>query len=79
MSGYSYHRYLVFFRFWDVRTMAEFKTIETENPVSSMEINRDGTILIVTYGKEVSFWDTSRYLRLFSRKLNLFMLYNSLC
>jgi translation elongation factor P/translation initiation factor 5A len=41
--------------------MTEFKTIETGHPVSSMEINRDGTILIVTYGNEVSFWDTSRY------------------
>ncbi len=41
--------------------MTEFKTIETGHAVSSMEINRDGTILIVTYGKEVSFWDTSRY------------------
>ena len=42
--------------------MTEFKTIETGHPVSSMVINRDGTILVVTCDKEVSFWDTSRYL-----------------
>ena len=41
--------------------MTEFKTIEAGQSVSSMEINRDGTVLIVTYGKEVSFWDTTRY------------------
>ena len=43
--------------------MTEFKSIETGQPVSSMEINRDGTILIVTYGNEVSFWDTTRYVK----------------
>lgn len=45
--------------------MEEFKTVDTGHPVSSMEINREGTILIVTYGKEVSFWDTSRYFTFF--------------
>ncbi|XP_046845210.1 serine-threonine kinase receptor-associated protein-like [Xenia sp. Carnegie-2017] len=46
-------------RFWDVRTMKEFKTLETGHSVSSMEISRDGSILVVTYGNEVSFWNTS--------------------
>ena len=55
------HHFELCFSFWDVRTMTEFKTIQTGHAVSSMEIHRDGTILTVTYGKEVSFWDTSRY------------------
>ena len=49
-------------RFWDVRTMKEFKTLETGHSVSSMEISRDGSILVVTYGNEVSFWNTNRYI-----------------
>ena len=52
---------LIFVRFWDTRSLSEFKSVDIGYPITSMEINRDGDVLTVTYGKVVSFWDTSRY------------------
>ena len=40
--------------------MSEFKTVNIDHSVTSMGLNREADILTVTYGRVVSFWDTSR-------------------
>ena len=54
------HSLIFCFRFWDVVSMSEFKSVDIGHSITSMELSKDGTILVVTYGKVVSFWDTSR-------------------
>ena len=48
------------FRLWDTRTLEQVKKIDVGQSITSMELTRDGAILLVTYAQTVSFWDTER-------------------
>ena len=47
-------------RLWDTRTMSEVKKVDLPNSVSSMVLSKDGSVLVVSYAKTISFWDTER-------------------
>jgi len=47
------------YRFWDAGNNAEIKKIELSAPVNDVELSRDGTTLIVSYGNHVAFYDAN--------------------
>ena len=46
--------------------MSEVKKVDLPNSASSMVLSKDGTVLVVTYAKTISFWDTERYVTHYS-------------
>jgi len=48
-------------RIWDIRSLREVKAIPVKAPISSIEISLNGQHLSTTSGKEVTFWDASKY------------------
>ncbi|XP_022780810.1 serine-threonine kinase receptor-associated protein-like [Stylophora pistillata] len=47
-------------RLWDTRNMTEVKKVEIPQSVTSMVLSKDGSILVVTYDRTISFWDPDR-------------------
>lgn len=47
-------------RLWDTRTTSEVKKVDLPHSASSMVLSKDGSILVVTYAKTISFWDAER-------------------
>ena len=43
-----------------MRSLNVEKKVELSSGVTSMEMTRDGSILVVTYGNTISFWDVHR-------------------
>lgn len=48
-------------RFWDAGNKSEIKKLELSAPVNDVELSRDGTTLIVSYGNHVAFYDADTY------------------
>ncbi|XP_031552246.1 serine-threonine kinase receptor-associated protein-like [Actinia tenebrosa] len=44
-------------RVWDIRALENTKNVELQHAITSMELSADGNILLLTYGKTVSFWN----------------------
>ena len=40
--------------------MREVKKVDIPQSVSSMVLSKDGSVLVVTYAKTISFWDAER-------------------
>jgi serine-threonine kinase receptor-associated protein len=49
------------FRVWDTRTMKEVKSHLLKNPILSVEASLDNKHIVITSGKEVSFFDNQRF------------------
>jgi serine-threonine kinase receptor-associated protein len=49
------------FKVWDTRTLSEVKTQVLKNSVSSVEASLDRKHITITSGREVSFWDISKF------------------
>ena len=47
-------------RLWDTRTISEVKKVDIPHSASSMVLSKDGSVLVVTYAKTISFWDAER-------------------
>ncbi|XP_013411011.1 serine-threonine kinase receptor-associated protein-like [Lingula anatina] len=47
-------------RVWEVANQTETKKLEFPNSPTSLELSKDGTILLITYGKTTSFWDAQK-------------------
>lgn len=43
---------------WDVNNECEIKLLEFSNIPNSLELSRDGAVLVVTSGCVTSFWNT---------------------
>lgn len=50
----------------------EVKKVELSASPSSLEVSKDGTLLTVTYGNIVSFWDAEKYVPVYLLILALF-------
>ena len=48
------------FSLWDVRSREIIKKVKMDSPITSFDLSRDKSVLIVTHGKNVSFVDASR-------------------
>jgi len=48
-------------RVWDVRTLKEVQSHPVKGAITSIEISLDGRHLSTTSGKDVIFWDASKY------------------
>lgn len=46
---------------WDVKQKEIVKTLDTPNPVTSVEVSQDGTFLTTTDGSTVRFWDAQSF------------------
>jgi len=51
-------------RFWDLTSLEEIKKLELETQPSSLELSRNGEILVITHGHSVSFWDLANFEKL---------------
>ena len=40
--------------------MTEVKKVDVPQSVTSMVLSKDGSVLVVTYAKTISFWDPER-------------------
>lgn len=47
-------------RLWDTRNMTEVKKVDLPQSVTSMVLSKDGSILVVTYDRTISFWNPER-------------------
>lgn len=48
-------------RLWDTRTLQPARTLDTPEPVTSIEVSRDGQMMTTTDGKDIKFWDTNKW------------------
>jgi WD40 repeat protein len=44
-------------RLWDLRSGQETKKVSVDGEVTSAELSADGSVLTLTYGNTVAFWD----------------------
>ena len=40
--------------------MSDVKKVDIPQSVTSMVLSKDGSVLVATYAKTISFWDTER-------------------
>lgn len=52
---------LFVFRVWDAVSGSEIKKLEFPGIPSSLELSKDGRILVITHGNCTSFWNADRY------------------
>ncbi|XP_013787725.1 serine-threonine kinase receptor-associated protein-like [Limulus polyphemus] len=48
-------------RIWDTGTQQEVKKLEFKATPSSLQVSQDGTLLVITHGSNISFWDANSY------------------
>jgi serine-threonine kinase receptor-associated protein len=48
-------------RVWDIRTLKEVKNVPVKAPIMSIELSWDNKHLTMAAGKEVSFWDPTKF------------------
>ncbi|XP_041350587.1 serine-threonine kinase receptor-associated protein-like [Gigantopelta aegis] len=48
-------------RIWDTASNSEVKKIEIPSQPTSLELARDGTVFVVTYGNTTSFWNAQTF------------------
>ena len=48
-------------RLWDTRNMTEVKKVDIPQSVTSMVLSKDGSVLVVTYDRTISFWNPERW------------------
>lgn len=46
---------------WDVNTGHQVRKVELPANATSVEVSADGSLLTITYGKRVSFWDVNKF------------------
>jgi len=51
---------LFIFRIWDVTSGEEIHKFEFPSIPNSIEVSKDGTILVISYGHFTSFWNAER-------------------
>lgn len=52
---------LFVFRIWDAVSGSEIKKLEFPGIPSSLELSKDGRVLVITHGNCTSFWNADRY------------------
>jgi serine-threonine kinase receptor-associated protein len=45
---------------WDARTLTQVKQLDTSNPVTSIELSRDGLWMTTCAGRDINFWDLNK-------------------
>ena len=58
MRHFYINMFVFFCSVWDVNNECEIKNLEFSNIPNSLELSRDGTVLVVTSGCVTSFWNT---------------------
>jgi len=49
------------FKVWDVRSLKEVKSHQLKSPITSVEASLDNKHVTIAAGREVSFWDLSKF------------------
>jgi len=45
---------------WDARSLSQVKQLDTANPVTSIELSRDGLWMTTCAGRDINFWDLNK-------------------
>jgi predicted NAD/FAD-binding protein len=45
---------------WDARSLSQVKQLDTANPVTSIELSRDGVWMTTCAGRDINFWDLNK-------------------
>ena len=60
MCEYSYYNGVFCCRFWDLRSGNCINSVQLSCSATSVELSRDRTVLTVTHGKSISFFNANR-------------------